>query len=85
MRCAVYKSLKQLDYYLYVPCDQELDRLPEGLKQLLGGLQKVIELELDAGRKLAHADVLDVLRQMEQRGYYLQMAPGRAGDALSTQ
>jgi uncharacterized protein YcgL (UPF0745 family) len=75
MQCLVYKSLKQFDYYLYVNKDEELQRVPDGLKRLLGRLQKVLELELGIGRTLAQADVEEVLRQIEDRGYYLQMPP----------
>ncbi|UCE76392.1 MAG: YcgL domain-containing protein [Gammaproteobacteria bacterium] len=75
MQCLVYKSLKQFDYYLYVNKDEELQRVPDGLKRLLGRLQKVLELELGSGRTLAQADVEEVLRQIEERGYYLQMPP----------
>ena len=41
MQCLVYKSLKQIDYYLYVNKDEELRRVPDALKRLLGRLQKV--------------------------------------------
>ena len=50
MQCLVYKSLKQIDYYLYVNRDEELRRVPDGLKRLLGRLQKVLELELGRSR-----------------------------------
>ena len=79
MLCVVYKSLKQFDYYLYVDKDEQLRRVPDGLKQLLGGLQQVLELELGSGRKLAQADVQEVLQQIESRGYYLQMPPRSGG------
>ncbi len=80
MQCLVYKSLKQSDYYLYVNKDEELQRVPDGLKRLLGRLQKVLELELGSGRTLAQADVADVLRQIEECGYYLQMPPRTGAD-----
>jgi uncharacterized protein YcgL (UPF0745 family) len=75
MQCVVYKSLRQFDYYLYVKKDEEFRRVPDGLKQLLGRLQKVLELELDSARVLAQADAGEVLRQIERQGYYLQMPP----------
>ena len=80
MQCLVYKSLKQFDYYLYVNKDEELQRVPNGLRQLLGRLQRVLELELGSGRTLAQADVAEVLRQIEERGYYLQMPPRTGAD-----
>lgn len=75
MQCVVYKSLKQIDYYLYVNRDEDLRRVPDGLKQLLGSLQKVLELELYSGRVLAQAEVAEVLGQIKAQGYYLQMPP----------
>jgi uncharacterized protein YcgL (UPF0745 family) len=75
MKCTVYKSLRQFDYYLYVPSEAGLSGLPEGLLSLLGDLNKVIELELHAQRNLAQADVVEVMRQINETGYFLQMPP----------
>ena len=55
--------------------DEELRRVPDALKRLLGRLQKVLELELGNGRTLAQADAEEVLRQIQECGYYLQMPP----------
>ena len=75
MHCSVYKSLRQFDYYLFVRSDEAFSRVPEGLRQLLGSLEKVMDLELDSGRELAQADVAEVVKQIERQGYYLQMPP----------
>jgi uncharacterized protein len=78
MQCVVYKSLRQFDYYLFVRREDALSRVPEGLKQLLGTLEKVVDLELDSTRTLAQADVVEVMQQIAVQGYYLQM-PQRMG------
>ncbi len=75
MQCVVYKSLRQYDYYLFVKKDDGFSRLPDGLKQILGVLEKVIDLELDANRTLIRADVVEVMQQIEEKGYFLQMPP----------
>jgi len=75
MQCVVYKSLRQFDYYLFVKKDDGFSRLPDGLKQILGVLEKVIDLELDDKRALAQADVKEVMQQIEEKGYFLQMPP----------
>jgi len=75
MQCTVYKSLRQFDYFLYVRTVDDLTRVPDGLKRLLGTLEKVMDLELHAQRNLAQADVREVIRQIEAEGYYLQMPP----------
>jgi len=75
MKCVVYKSLRQFDYFLFVKTEDEFARVPDGLRQMLGMLEKVMDLELDESRSLAQADVVAVMQQLEQRGYYLQMPP----------
>jgi uncharacterized protein YcgL (UPF0745 family) len=75
MQCLVYKSLKRFDYYLFVNKEDDLSRVPEGLRRLLGRLEKVMDLELDESRSLAQADVVAVMQQIEDSGYYLQMPP----------
>lgn len=75
MQCVVYKSLKQFDYFLYVRERDGMSRVPDGLRQLLGSLQKVMDLELHEGRTLAQADVRAVMQQIEESGYFLQMPP----------
>jgi uncharacterized protein YcgL (UPF0745 family) len=82
VQCTVYKSLRQFDYFLYVRSDEQFERVPAGLKQLLGNLEKVIEVELHAERKLAQADVAEVMRQIEAQGYYLQMPPRSGSEPL---
>ena len=75
MQCVVYKSLKQFDYFLFVKKEDEFARVPDGLRQMLGVLEKVMDLGLDENRKLAQADVVAVMQQIEEQGYYLQMPP----------
>jgi len=65
--------------YLYVPYQEDeasvLGNLPDGLQQLTGGLDKVMELELTAERKLARVNVNDVMTALETKGFYIQMPP----------
>ncbi len=78
MQCVVYKSLKQADYYLFLNRDDEFSRVPDGLKQLLGTLVQVVEIELHPQRTLAQVDVVEVMQQIDEQGYFLQM-PARPG------
>jgi hypothetical protein len=75
MQCVVYKSLSQFDYFLFVKKEDKFARVPDGLRQMLGVLAKVMDLELDENRNLAQADVVAVMQQIEERGYFLQMPP----------
>lgn len=84
MQCTVYKSLRQFDYFLYVPAEQGLAQVPDGLQRLLGALEKVMDLELHTERTLAQADVREVMRQIDAQGYYLQMPPGSGTTPLAS-
>jgi uncharacterized protein len=76
MRCAVYKSRRRANAYLYVEAKNELRRVPQALLRVLGRLELVLTLELDAQRTLAQADPHEVRRQLLEQGYYLQLPPG---------
>ena len=82
MQCVVYKSLRQFDYFLFVKKDDGLERVPDALKTLLGNLQQITELELHAQRKLAQADAVEVMAQIEEQGYFLQMPPRQGLDPV---
>ena len=81
MQCAVYKGTKKIDHYLYVEGEDNFSRLPQALLDLLGQLQLVITLELSPERQLAQADVNEVMHQIIEQGYYLQMPP-KTGEEL---
>lgn len=75
MNCAIYKSSKKLDLYLYVREKDAFSDIPEPLLKSMGKPEFVMELELHPGRKLARADVEQVMQSLEEKGFYLQMPP----------
>ena len=75
MICAVYKSQKKLDTYLFVEPDQEFQRVPQALLDMLGRLEYVMEVDLDQRDKLAQADLEQVKNALSDQGYYLQLPP----------
>jgi hypothetical protein len=75
MNCKIYRSLKKDEMYLYLDAEADLDDLPEGLRRIVGRLELAMELELTPERKLARADVNDVLRNIREKGYHLQVPP----------
>ena len=74
--CAIYRSAKKADSYLYVEREGDFARIPQALLDMLGQLTLVLTLELHPQRKLAQVDVLQVMQRLQQQGYYLQMPPG---------
>ncbi len=75
MRCHVYKSLRRADTYLYLAARDDFAPLPDALREGLGGLQWVMELELAPGRRLAREDAEVVRANLARCGFHLQMPP----------
>lgn len=73
MQCAIYKSRKKQDTYLYLAAKDDFSRVPEPLLQLIGQPVHVLDLELSPDRKLAQEDAAEVLRNLQERGWHLQM------------
>jgi uncharacterized protein YcgL (UPF0745 family) len=75
MVCFIYKSLKKSDTYLFVSQKGDFRAVPDALKQMLGKLEYVMEVDLDTREKLAQADVGQVRWRLQQQGFYLQLPP----------
>ncbi len=73
MFCAIYKSLKKYDTYLYVAAKDDFSRVPESLMRLLGQPVHVMDLKLSPERKLAQEDVAEVMKNLQEQGWHLQM------------
>ncbi len=73
--CRVYRSPRREEMYLYVDRERGLADVPAELLERFGEPQEVMSLVLTPERKLARAEVSDVLASIEQRGFYLQMPP----------
>ncbi|MDG4553411.1 MAG: YcgL domain-containing protein [Candidatus Competibacter sp.] len=72
MQCAIYKSRKKQDTYLYVATKDDFSNIPDALLRLLGEPIHVMDLELHPERRLAQEDVTEVLRNLQERGWHLQ-------------
>jgi len=79
MHCAVYKSSKKLDLYVYIREKGEFSDIPEPLMQSFGNPQFVMELDLSAERKLARANPGEVIKSLKEKGFYVQMPPEKPG------
>lgn len=73
--CWIYKGGKNQDTYVFLAELDGFDSLPDALRQALGPLTFVMELQLHPQRKLARCDATEVLNGLESRGFYLQMPP----------
>jgi uncharacterized protein YcgL (UPF0745 family) len=73
--CNIYKSGIKDEMYLYVHKVDELKKVPEQLLSLFGKPIFVTTMFISADKKLARANVVDVLQSMIDKGFYLQMPP----------
>jgi len=73
MNVFVYRSLKKNGYYLYVPEQDNFEKVPANLLQALGKLEFALDFELVSGRKLATESPEKVKTNLQQIGYHLQI------------
>jgi len=75
MKCAVVRSSKKDFTYIYLLESHDFDDLPISLKNVFGDPEFVMDLELSPDRKLAYEDVNEVMKNLSEQGYHLQMPP----------
>lgn len=73
--CQVYSSPRRDETYLYVDKRRGLHDVPAGLLETFGEPREVMVLILEPARRLARADTAEVMRSIEEQGYYLQLPP----------
>jgi uncharacterized protein YcgL (UPF0745 family) len=79
MQAYVYKSRRKSETYVYLRERDGFGLIPEPLRVSLGGLDFVLEIALDAQRKLAREDPAVVLANLVARGFHLQFPPRLEG------
>jgi uncharacterized protein YcgL (UPF0745 family) len=75
MKCSVIRSSLKDFTYIYLLDGHDFDDLPAELKTVFGKPEFVMNLVLTAERKLAYANVKQVMQNLTEQGYYLQMPP----------
>jgi len=73
MKCAVYRSNKKDMTYLYLPEEDDMERVPEALLKLISPVERVLEFDLTPERTLAQEDAAEVIKQIKEQGWFLQM------------
>lgn len=78
MHAYVYKSLSKSETFVYLAKRDDFEVLPEAVRQSLGTLQFVLDVELTPERRLAQADAAQVRAQLAENGFFLQFPPSPA-------
>lgn len=76
MQCYVYRSKRKQKTYLFIPRQDDFSDVPESLVKLFGEAEFSFDFELTATRKLVMADAAEVLRNINENGFFLQLPPG---------
>lgn len=71
----IYRSGKRAETYLYLRKKDAFDELPDELRKLFGRPELVMDMLLTEDKPLARANAADVLREIDDKGFYLQMPP----------
>lgn len=75
MLCAIYKSNKKADTYLYVTKRDHFDDVPEALMTTFGTPKFVMLINLATKKQLAQVDIDKVKSELSDKGFYLQLPP----------
>ncbi|MCE9684675.1 YcgL domain-containing protein [Shewanella sp. AS16] len=75
MLCAVYKSSRRADTYLFVGKRDHFEDVPQALLEMFGPPKLVMLLPLSKRDHLGIADIDRVRAELADKGYYLQLPP----------
>jgi uncharacterized protein YcgL (UPF0745 family) len=75
MLCAIYKSPKKAQTYLFVNKRDDFSSVPEALMKTFGTPNLVTLINLATKEKLAMADLEKVKKNLNEQGFYLQLPP----------
>ena len=75
MLCAIYKSSKKQDTYLYVPGRDDFSKVPDTLMATFGRPIFVMIMPLKQDRTLPNVDINKLRQSIKEQGFYLQLPP----------
>ena len=75
MLCAVYKSIRKSQTYLFISKRDDFSPVPDALLAQFGPPQLVSILNINQETKLALAEAAKVITAITNNGYYLQLPP----------
>ncbi|WP_417762649.1 YcgL domain-containing protein [Shewanella sp.] len=75
MICAVYKSLRKADTYLFIKQKEKFDDVPASLMEVFGTPKLVMLLPIEKRDHLGFADINKVKAALAEQGFYLQLPP----------
>lgn len=71
--CYIYRCSAKRDMYIYLAEKDNFDCIPDDLKKPMGQLTFAMELEINKDRKLAKEKPEQVISNLKETGFHLQM------------
>ena len=75
MNCFIYRCSRKPDLYIYLAEKDDFSSVPAEIMRGLGITEFSMEIELTTDTKLAREDVTTVIRNLDEKGFHLQL-PG---------
>ena len=72
--CYIYRSERKADTYLYLLEKDDFSSVPQELMTVFGEPQFSFQFNLSEDRKLAKEDAAEVIANLKENGFHLQMA-----------
>lgn len=73
MFCHIYRSNRKVDTYLFLTEKDDFSIVPEALLTVFGEPEFSFSFDLKTDRKLAREDTEEVLKNLGEQGYHLQL------------
>ena len=73
MLCHIYRSNQKFDTFLYLVEKDDFSIIPADLLRVFGPPEFSFSFDLMQERKLAREDTAEVLENLENQGYHLQL------------
>ncbi|WP_110654975.1 YcgL domain-containing protein [Salinicola halimionae] len=80
--CEVVKSPRRDEMYLYLDKTQGMAPVPKALREHFGPPIPVMTMLLRSERPLSRVDVVRVMADIREQGFYLQMPPAKDPEML---
>ena len=72
---STYKSPKKAELYLFIPKEKGLESLADELLVMFGEPEHIIDFDLTPDRKMPRCDATQVYKDLQTKGYFMQMPP----------
>lgn len=81
MQCFVYRSSRRENTYLFLAKKDSFEEIPEALLRIFGSPEFSFEFELNDEKNLIRENSADVMKNIQERGFHLEM-PAENKDPL---